>query len=712
MNNHGTFNFGGVERYDANINIHGATVDWIKCVGGKWQVAGTGMERIKGALPILKCRIGAITLANVKLGKDITTTVLASKLLADTKSSLGRIVDPQWAERTISAMYRPVMGLMQPVGFNNVEVTPFGRVYASGMIYHVRPKQDMMGRWVLAPTSVILASELSRPKSIANGAVSTTPIAWFNNINMLKRFKRLKLITGWQVKGLIPDEALNPAAIHMAAPGRLPNGIILISLALANKFQLEAKDGSIVPLRTGDKLAGVINTKELGPVLVKGTALVKPLKGYTMWLSDDVVKGEVEFNELTQLYVQSLALERVSIFRSLSYQLLQFFPELGLRRAKVELYKERVIASWYNPEEDEMVVDKSPSLKSLIEGDCALADYVRLFEYPVTAGDITTWRLNSIGESIAAAGSTKGYEKPIKAKLASMLDGCFNPPSRCAWLVAVPNRLQSRTNNTMTISLPRTVWEELGSPVHVAVVRYPIKGKSSLIKLRARIHDGDGCCHISNLLMGTVWNGDFDGDQLQIIADADVVAVATDALDAYNMAYKAREEAPAPIPLKHMPATLEEAATMLLDMDQMGIATTIRDNLHNNGVDKSHVLAIFEAIVQPAINRKEGSLEESPLDDMKVIAEALGLPVQVVLPAGQDLTIPNRALRILRGKSTLDEAIGYVNSGRFTTLKPHDLLVSILRGIKSGLEEPQVISDTREEYEIYNAGDGDIPFDL
>jgi hypothetical protein len=610
---------------------------------------------------------------------------------------------------------------LQPIQMvTNTKLTEFAKLYHSKCIHtlDVDEAGKLVPGIVEAPDFVV---ELTKPKQLRKGIVGTLPITWFDSVHPMKRPKRLKLITGWETVAELPDSLVHPKSVKILVkddPEDLAPGIILISREVAAECKILGSDGEYHQLETGDKLCGVVDTG--GGILVKATVVVANLQGSDMVIGSDVNKGVVEYNDYTKVHVQARAAERISSGTiSLSYQLMQFFPELAKARAYNLLNAPRR----FTFDLDGHTLP-APSIRRLIEGtvgDMAPAEvYADLFRYPVEIGGIPSWDITTEGRSILMEG-TSGHESSIKTRLVSMLDKVFNPPARGAWLVAVPNKISTRHKgktllaSDLVIKIPRSVWEELGRPSIVAVTRYPIKGRTSVVKLICKPYDGH-CAVVSALLMSTVWRGDFDGDLLCVIADQDVVDVATDMHTSYKLSRISIERAtkvvlqvgkdmaksmgvefdpedPLRLSMDSEMSALEIAQT-LSDMDQMGIATTLRDEYYSHGGTEANILALFETIVQPAIDRKEGRMILNPLEILWPICRMLQIKFgQVMTKVDGNIRArvsPSIALACLRGRHTiegetvpvlLEEVLEVANSG---ATDPHSVIVSTLKGIKLG----------------------------
>ena len=601
---------------------------------------------------------------------------------------------------------------------SHLNLTPFGIKYAQNCVHHLEwvPNRDDILQGRLAHVSGNTPAELTKMTNLRNGIVNTLPIVYFNNMKKgkLKDMKYLKLITGSMKADsvdkdgntipVLPEELLHPKKVKIM---NLPKGVCIVSKKLAKLCKIMGRDGKFRPLRTGDKLSGVIDTKEFGPRLLKATVVVYPIQPYSIIIGEDCDKGLVEFNDDTMVHVSSIAEERVSTDVSLSYQVTQYWPELAMKLGLAELSRvRRLEGSHFINDEGKDDFGYSPSLRDMLEGRGSILSYADLFRYPLKNSDGDIYEYDSIGKAILANGSIEGYEEEIKAKLMLALDQAFNPRVHGAWLVAVPDRLGVQSSKVCnlrpSISIPRSAWLKLRKPKVIAVTRYPFKGRKSLVKLMVRVHDdADGfVAKLPTDIMELVFNGDCDGDLVCIITDRSIVRLACDPILAVAMAkaakglYKPYKDLVAPGISYH------EAGKRLIEMDQMGLAVTILDNYWNaNSGTKNidmDILRLFEALVQLAIDRKEGSEIKNVMEQLKEIAIALGIPLECIKDGGK----PNSFLQILRGgkkpklnvegeeeeqgrdQMTLDEALDIAKQ---PVSGPHSYIVSILNSIKLGI---------------------------
>jgi hypothetical protein len=336
----------------------------------------------------------------------------------------------------------------------------------------------------------------------------------------------------------------------------------------------------------------------------------------------------------------------------------------------------------------------APSLLDMLEGRCSILDYAELFCFYHHENGVSRLEMSRPGLDIIANCSIVGHEDDIKDKLRQLVDGCFNPQVKAAWLVAVPKTLERPdptkplTREDETVSIPRSVWEKLGKPVSVMVTRFPIKGASSLLRMDVIVHeDIENVVKISPRLMKTCVNGDFDGDQIIIVADSRLVKVAVPIHEAYEATLGANHEfVPPPMKLDKMPESVYDCMLLLesLDSGGMGKATVLRDNLYNFGCPEDKLLAFFERVLQVAIARKEGALQSDPFARMNEIAKECDIPLWMLRDRNGDWrTKGNMYLNILRNNTELVYTLELANK---VYPQPHAVIVSALRGIRLNSE--------------------------
>jgi len=737
--------FDGQVRVNARCIITDAVVIWKGLVAGKWTVIHEGdtLDMTKFKAPVIAIytvklpSTDGITdgcLFNIRLipkrvGNEmiVDKTLLASDIQWAVEDQFrhmfnapeGKNKYDEWLVTAAGQSYTRLvrfhltfMRNLQPVTVSksgHITITQLARKYHMHCVHvlHLEEKSGTYIGYQLVHSEDIGEDEeleLTKPSQLRVGIRGTLPISYLDAFDKTKAFKRFKLIASQEHRMMeIPKSLLEPAAVRVDKADRMPPGIVLISLKLANECQVLGDDGEFHPLQTGDKLAGVVRTKEFGDVLLKATVVVAPTPGYTMILSDDVMKGVCEFCEDTQLHIVSRAEERASVgpWIKLSYQLIQFFEGLGIVRAKNLLDEPRIVG-WFGIPPEVSADEESeyygmerapiwgPTIRELIHGCAKPADYAQLFEYhrvDHNGNDILD--MTRDGRLILENNSVVGHEEPIRAKVMLLLDGIFNPPGRGAWLVAVPNRWGKQGNYDSTVSLHVDHWKALGCPEYVAVTRYPIKGRSSVVRMRVLTHTDHYGAEISPSIMDMVFNGDFDGDLICIIAEEDIVELAWDPIESLDLARIAREAAKA-VPERKLVQTYEtykEAAQELLRMDQMGRSTTVRDNAWSmGGLTELELLVLFETVVQPAINRKEGAMIANTLDFMRDVSRHTGIGMSYLTSdTGEANYGPNPALQVLRGRVGLVEALETARKSNKVGSGVHGRIVRVLRNLVLGI---------------------------
>jgi len=560
---------------------------------------------------------------------------------------------------------------------SNVVATRLNVWYSMNCVHHI----TMGSQGWLEPYQIedptMQFTKVSHARKGIHGTLEN-PLKWFSQDIGLKVFKRFKGLLGDQVIQLNDTPILGRVEFM-----DLPDGVSLMSNATAKKIRLLGRDGEWHSVQTGDKVAGVmpIPGDPMG-ILVKATIIVTTLKkGVSIVIGNDCNKGKCTYNELTAWHFQSRAEDRVAVGkRTLSYQALQFHPTLAKSMAQKELCRPRAGAAG----------QMAPSLLDMLEGRCSILDYSELFCFYHHENGVSRIEMSRPGLDIIERCSIVGHEDDIKDKLRGLLDSCFNPPVKAAWLVCVPSSLDRPdpttplTRQDELISIPKSVWEKLGKPVSVMFTRFPIKGSSSLLRMDVIVHeDSENVIKISSKLMKTVVNGDFDGDQGIIVADHRLVKVAVPIREAYKDCLGANHEfVPPPMELEKIPESVYDCMLLLesLDSGGMGKATVLRDNLYNNGCTEDKLLAFFERVLQVAIARKEGALLADPFARMHVIAKECQIPLwQLRDRNGEWRTKGNVFLNVLRNNTTLERAL---ELGMTNYTQPHAIIVSALRGIK------------------------------
>ena len=606
---------------------------------------------------------------------------------------------------------------------SNITLSEYGQFYHRNAVHMMEFNKD----GYLVPRPVEHQYEgmgLTKPRELVHGIYSTIDTNFFGKVHVMKKPKRLRTLVRDEVTASLPD----PITISKE---ELPLGVSYISSSYAARCSVTGRDGLVYPLMTGDKIICCLPDG----TLVKMTCIVIDGQIEDMIIGHDCDKGICEYNTLTRFAIQSRASERINVGTvGVPYQLSMLaFPGLAKRRIATQLDLSRV---WmdevingpvmvpndtdYGPSEIEEWTP-APSIRELVSGKADYRAYADLFYYPITVESddedeelVTEWMITSTGSKILHNRSIKGFEVEVQAKIVDLMIKAIKFPVKGMWAVAVPLRdwvnHEEPDETDHWVSIPRSAWLRLGKPRMGCVIRYPVKGKSSLVKVRVMTHSDHDCIEVSPLLMIIIENGDFDGDLIQFIADFEVTRRGTRVAEAFamHMAAKVGVDIPQFDSVKGVPLTDftdADASFLLQSMDSMGLATVARDILIGK-LTEEELLSLFEWLVQPAIARKEGATNLSPFDDeidgmtgAKWLVSKCPFMDNYMNDAYELVAAPTTELAILGGylykdeynkkvKPTLDVLIavakGCANSDRTDYDNPQRVIVSAFASLVSG----------------------------
>jgi len=459
-------------------------------------------------------------------------------------------------------------------------------------------------------------------------------------LDPMKGGKRIKLMTGWRVVGHQPLPS--SVAIADSKKARIPDGIVLVSQKYAGSYRLHTNAsnhdvGRIVRahLENGDKLAGTLPNG----LVIKGSARVIPnlairvdgnVHLVDMVVPTDAIKLKgMPLSGETRIWVKSRAAERYSDFgRTLSYQAGQFIPYWLRQRVldsldsplytEEEVRKARLATSSLffevHTENDSLTPREILELVASRTWTPRLRDaMIFLFTWQERDNDGNEVQRRKYWANRMDKGLVPWSQDPdagrllnaIRRELRKLLDKFLNPPVIGACGVLMPLGWEDDRD---TISIPFMKWVALGKPTEVMATRYPIKGKSSLVRLRVTTHRNgmDIRCHPE--VVDLCWNGDFDGDLVFIHVDEDLVESAMTVGASLALSRRAREEVK-PIGLQLAGLPEEPALIQVLIAEwrsAIALATTWRDNTLQLGADEEQCLRCFEALSQPALAQMDG----------------------------------------------------------------------------------------------------------
>jgi hypothetical protein len=403
---------------------------------------------------------------------------------------------------------------------SNVTLSEYGQFYHRNAVHMMEFNKD--GALVPRPVDhQYEGMQLTKPKELVNGIYSTINTGFFGKVHVMKKPKRLKTV----VRDEVTAEYDDPVTIIKA---ELALGVSYISSSYAATYKVTGKDGNIYPLMTGDKIVGCLPNGWL----VKMTCIVVDNQVEDMIIGEDCYKGECEYNELTKFAITARASERINVGTvGVPYQLSMLaFSALAKRRIATQLDMERTCMDEiingplmvpndtdYGPMELEEWTP-APSIRELVSGKAGYRAYADLFYYPITVESdedeeetVTEWMISATGAKIIHNKSIKGFEVDVQAKIVDLLIKAIKFPVRGMWSVAVPLRDWTEHDEPDEtdhwVSIPRAAWLRLGKPKMGCVVRYPVKGKSSLVKVRVCTHSDHDCIEVSPLVMIVIENG-------------------------------------------------------------------------------------------------------------------------------------------------------------------------------------------------------------
>jgi hypothetical protein len=482
---------------------------------------------------------------------------------------------------------------------------------------------------------------------LRHGRVCTIDLMDTVKDNPWKLGKRLKLFTGFMVKGYHPL----PTTIGDCEDSN-DCGVIYVSKEYAGKFHLVTNNSPVAtyhnmmpkvltaPLMNGDKLGGTLPNGWI----VKGSVAIRD-QIEDMVVPEDALKvkgGTCNIN--TRMYVKSRAKERVNTRGArLSYQIGQFYPELVH-----DIVRDRLEEPWRISHEYASSTEGA-TWYDMIAGTAPISEYIELLTYEVNgelrrqpAGDIlaefannnppdqpTEWAQRMVRPTITQLSTGVGLnnhrvKSVVQAVLRSKLDDLINTGVKGVWGVVMPH-----SYDRDTISVPRDLWYYLDCPEYVAAIRYPVKGKSSLVRLKCFYHNNGYDIRVHHDIIDVVWGGDFDGDVICVVASPNWVDAAMDPDVAYSICKSCREE----VKLKLDPIVRAMKSKMSMTIDKryaqclvarwrgaVALATTMRDNLNvklraeagvrnwsNEDIERM-LIRFMEGVMQPALAQMDGDV--------------------------------------------------------------------------------------------------------
>lgn len=511
---------------------------------------------------------------------------------------------------------------------------------------------------------------------------------------------------------------------HQVDVGHL--GEVLEDLDLVVPSDLSNRSGVTI-LKTGDKIAGVLPSGHM----VKGTAIVVQDLGYDLVMTKDSIKcSGVPYNNDTRFWIRLLASQRLSTYNTrLSYQIGQFIPEVvgyrintllhtpivGVRGEEVDQpVSNHIRTSTYSgmkPLEDGSeslqplgrsrinlltqldglsVYQLCLNLSSRVWDDVTKLTCINLFKW-VEHDESGSEVVKSIHWAEDIANGMDPYKNKrlmttIKREIVIRLSKMISPPVKGAWGVATPQVHISNDSRARvceySISLPYRIYRHLGSPSIVACIRYPVKGISSLVRLVCTHHpDTDSTFHVDTNVMKYIWNGDYDGDLIQVVSDPDIVDAACDIPTSMS---RCNSITTPDIQVEYPPLSGNYDTDLVVSQalvaswrGDVGIVCNIRDSLYGAGLmDELQCIKYFELIFQPALSQMDGSLPVARylLDNPSILAGHIGIDISHLL--GEDGTIrkgPSTALSAIRGNLQYDKFIEVVMNT--TPDHPHGILL-------------------------------------
>lgn len=648
----------------------------------------------------------------------------------------------------------------------NQELTPGGAMYYNSM--HLYLKRNSKG-WLMVdrivspePSArgaindmiprICKIIKFTHPHDLRHGKIATfNPYGNYKFSNPFTAGKRLRLVTGFKVKGYQPA----PTRIGIPSGIQYPDGIILVSKVYADTYQLHTSSniyhevdidylGQVIediggtppldlanrvgvsPLRTGDKIAGVLPTGHL----VKGTIIIDSSQSIDMIIPSDSVKASgVPYNEYTRFSIRLRAADRLTTFNTrLSYQIGQFIPDTIAYRISTLLrvpimsrcivdsnvveglgdnipvqdtiYKDtRAHVAGSMPESNSIsnlsILDLCTSLSNKVWDDnikSTCIDLFRWIEHDSMGGEA----LKSIHWAEDISNGMSPYTNSrlmtaIKSEIMIKIKKVISPPVNGAWGVATPS------GNEGCVSVPDRIYNHLGRPYDIAAIRFPVKSRSSLIRLRCISHsDDDPTFHVHNDLMTYIWNGDYDGDLIQIISDPDIVSTSVRNPHTQSLPTPERNRSQVASLLNDNMSgirTVEVGYPQLTgDYDRdlalaqvyvadwrsdVGVICNIRDNLYGAGLlDKSQCIRLFDIAFQPALAQMDGAppIGRYLLDNPSILASSIGIEASTLLDKdGKVRRSPSPSLSAVRGDLPYDKFLEVVNEA--TPDNPHGILL-------------------------------------
>jgi len=664
-----------------------------------------------------------------------------------TKKVKGTMVVDQTLINKYLAAYSGItgfLGTLMPVGYGNVRLTKYAQEYHASEV-HTVVFDTNSGLYRHVPVIEVQSGmELCKPSRLKMGVYGSMVVQELKGcVDQFKATKRLKLLLGWEVIAMIPRSFLEPKRVKVM---KLTDGIMLVSRKVAEEFSIMGMDLEWHPLESGDKVAGVIQAPQ-GPMLLKATIIVTSTPGYSIVVGEDCIKNTpedgIEYNANTRAHIQSRAEDRVSNHIGMSYQMSEMSKPLA-KLARSRISNIMRLPRWVSKslEGDAEIITLSAndvvtetykeasSYKDMIEGKGTIEEYAWLFKMPNPIGSdddgdplAIKWSLGVQGRRILTNKSIVGCETAIREKLTqNILSQVKYPVKGCYW-VCIPHRNWVSHNTPIkgeddVVSIPKCDWERLGCPETMAILRYPIKGESSLIKVTVKYHEDNHCIEMSPLMLEIVLNGDCDGDLVCGIVDKDVVSLAWDFIKAWKLSLAAKAGLKEPREMRFcnesgndITLTPAQISTWVGANDRMGLYCRVRDNVVDI-LTEEQKLRFFEFKIQPSIAVKEGKpLVQGTGDEreIKVISNELGIdPALITAYTLKGVpylnSTPRVELNALIGKSvvkddagnnlpiTLVELLEMANRIELTEdSTAHEIILSGFAGIKMGelLEDHQ-----------------------
>jgi len=301
-----------------------------------------------------------------------------------------------------------------------------------------------------------------------------------------------------------------------------PDGVIYFSRAYAKKFELSTGFGKGVSgVMPADKVGGVIPIGNDGKgILVKGSVEIRDDIDVDILVPRDALKvRNVPFNKYTRFYIKTRAHNRIgSKPTRISYQAGQFHPLVIAKMVREKLcepWRSDTMFNWY-----EMIAGRAPKREYIDLLSWEIEDTGRRYhpvvdlitgtddELPAAPDfDRKEWLENKVVPARGALEQGVGIDdsrvkRVVHRVLRGRMDDLVNPGVRGVWGVQMPYK-----GRRDTISLPVSLYYYLDCPDEVAAVRFPIKGKSSLLRLECEYHKDGYDIRIHPDLVRVVHNG-------------------------------------------------------------------------------------------------------------------------------------------------------------------------------------------------------------